>query len=163
MAVMPRSFTTLLGVLALLAAMPSGAPAAMTSDEVRNVLFHLEKANKGDAAAQFALGSCYAQGEGAEKDSSRAQAWYRKAADQGHAEAQLMVGLGLLQGDGITQDVIEAYAYLSLASPTFTQARSSLELLEKQLDPARLEAARKRTTSLRSEIASRRAAKSQHN
>jgi TPR repeat protein len=160
---MPRSFTALFSVLALLAAMPSGAPAAMTPDEVRNVLFHLEKANKGDAAAQFALGRCYAQGEGAEKDSSRAFAWYRKAADQGHVEAQLMVGLGLLQGDGITQDVIEAYAYLSLASPVHAQARSSLDLLEKQLEPARLEAARKRTTKLRSEIASRHASKAPAN
>ena len=42
--------------------------------------------------AQYALGSCYANGEGVEKDLTEAVIWYRKAADQGLAEAQFNLG-----------------------------------------------------------------------
>ena len=47
-----------------------------------------ETAEEGYSFAQFALGRCYAVGEGVEKDVKEAVKWYRKAAEQGNADAQ---------------------------------------------------------------------------
>ena len=51
------------------------------------------KANEGDAAAQYELGLRYQNGTGGvATDYSKAFVWYRKAADQGNPDAQCMVG-----------------------------------------------------------------------
>ena len=47
-----------------------------------------ERAEEGNATAQFDLGVRYADGEGVPKDSVQAAAWFRKAAEQGHQGAQ---------------------------------------------------------------------------
>jgi TPR repeat protein len=44
-------------------------------------------AAKGDADAQYALGSMYRKGQGLPQDHAEAVRWYRKAAAQGHASA----------------------------------------------------------------------------
>src|SRR5215471_11681464 len=48
-------------------------------------------ADQGYSAAQFNLGTAYANGQGVPRDDAEAK-WYRKAADQGLAEAQFNVG-----------------------------------------------------------------------
>ncbi len=45
-------------------------------------------ANKGDATAQYQVGSKYRDGTGMPKDHPTAMVWFRRAADQGHAGAQ---------------------------------------------------------------------------
>jgi uncharacterized protein len=62
------------------------------------------KAEKGDAAAQSALGSMYAKGEGVAQDWAQAKAWFEKAAAQGNAAAQFSIGFMYAQGQGIKQD-----------------------------------------------------------
>ena len=57
-----------------------------------------ERAENGDAQAQFELGKCYAQGSGVEQSMSDAIEWYRKAAEQGNADAQDDLGLCYLHG-----------------------------------------------------------------
>ncbi len=47
----------------------------------------LERANAGDAAAQYVLGSRYAQGRGVPKDDAQAVHWFRQAAKQGYVDA----------------------------------------------------------------------------
>ena len=121
----------------------------MTADEVRKVLRYVERADKGEAEAQFNLGRCYAQGEGVEKDLARAFSWYRKAAEQGHPVAQLMLARCYADGDGVVKDQAEAYAWFTLAAPTSDQAGKERGRLEKKLTPAQLDAPRKRATLLR--------------
>jgi TPR repeat protein len=47
----------------------------------------LEKANSGDAEAQFEVGKCYWNGNGVPKDQTEALKWFRKAAAQGRNAA----------------------------------------------------------------------------
>ena len=146
--------------LYLLALWPAEGRAAMTADEVRKVLRYVEKADRGEAEAQFNLGRCYAQGEGVEKDLARAFSWCRKAAEQGHTEAQLTLARCYADGDGVVKDEAEAYAWFTLAAPTSDQAGKERGRLEKKLTPARLDAARRRAKELQQRVKVRPAGKS---
>ena len=53
----------------------------------------LEKAQRGDANAQYNLGWMYANGEGVPEDDTEAVKWYRLAAEKGHASAQANLDL----------------------------------------------------------------------
>ena len=46
-----------------------------------------ERAEQGDAEAQWSLGLAYAKGEGVPQDDAEAARWYRLAAEQGYARA----------------------------------------------------------------------------
>ena len=50
------------------------------------------KAEKGDAIAQWSLGTAYHKGEGVTKDDAEAAKWFRKAAEQNYAQAQRNLG-----------------------------------------------------------------------
>ena len=56
-----------------------------------------EKAQAGDAQAQYDLGVAYADGKGVPKDEVEAVKWYRKAAEQGDASAQNNLGQHVCQ------------------------------------------------------------------
>lgn len=47
-----------------------------------------QAAERGDADAQYYLGTCYRYGEHVGKDDAKALYWYRRAASQGHIKAQ---------------------------------------------------------------------------
>lgn len=69
-----------------------------------------QKANDGDAQAQFELALCYANGTDVEKNTQLAFDWHRKAAEQGHVNAQFALGLYYLLGKDQmrhTQEIIE--------------------------------------------------------
>jgi len=61
-------------------------------------------ADKGMKEAQFALGNCYMNGQGVEKDQKIAAEWFRKAADQGMKEAQFALGNCYMNGQGVEKD-----------------------------------------------------------
>ena len=71
------------------------ATAADPTDSLR------EKAEKGDAIAQFNLGLVYVKGRGVPKDEAEAVKWFRKAADQGDAQAQFNLGVTYAKGRGV--------------------------------------------------------------
>lgn len=54
----------------------------------------VNKANSGDANAQYELGDCYYSGEGVPQDYNEAVKWWKKSAEQGNANAQC--GLGII-------------------------------------------------------------------
>jgi len=66
-----------------------GAGAAAPSGEIARLV---ERANRGDANAQFSLGLRYDKGNGVGRDRQAAMDWYRKAAEQGHPSAQVNLG-----------------------------------------------------------------------
>jgi S1-C subfamily serine protease len=76
----------------------------------------VERAQNGDATAQFNLGSMYANGIGVPKDSAEAEKWYRKAAEQGHAAAQLNLGRLYLPVDGSPRDAVSAVKWFRKAA-----------------------------------------------
>ncbi len=61
-----------------------------------------ERADQGEALAQFKLASLYESGrDGVPKNLPKAAAFYRKAAEQGRADAQYNLGMMYESGHGI--------------------------------------------------------------
>ena len=89
------------------------------------------KANGGDAAAEFELGTRYALGKGgAPLDYPEAKKWYRRAAARGHVDAQFRVGFCYFFGDLDTEvDWAEAMPWLLKAAKQ-GHAASQFELGE---------------------------------
>jgi TPR repeat protein len=106
----------------------------------------LRKARAGDAAAQFALGKAYADGDDVEKNPIEAQAWMQRAAKAGHAPAFLPLAEFLLSpesragGEYVAPEVqaeIVAWLRAAIAQPAVLKnqlphARALLGLLTHQ-------------------------------
>lgn len=75
-----------------------------------------QKAEDGDAVAQYQLGKCYDEGKGLTQDSAAALAWYRKAAEAGQPDAQFMVANAYAYGIQIEQDYDNALAWYRKAA-----------------------------------------------
>jgi hypothetical protein len=77
----------------------------------------LAKANSGDAAAQVAVGECYADGKGVPHDYVRAAEWYRKAADKGDISGELhLAGLYRDGNKNFPRDMVQAAEWYSKAA-----------------------------------------------
>lgn len=85
------------------------------SDLEADRFFH-EAAAKGDAAAQYELGTRYRSGVGVAKDLSRARQYFTAASEQGSREAQRALGLMYFLGEGTQQDMSMALNYLRKAA-----------------------------------------------
>jgi putative methionine-R-sulfoxide reductase with GAF domain len=72
-------------------------------------------AEKGDAAAQFAVGAAYATGDDVPQDYVEAVRWFSQAAEQGHVVAQATLGAYYWAGRGVTPDLVKAYFWSVLA------------------------------------------------
>lgn len=88
----------------------------------------IQKAENGDAGAQFNLGAMYKNGEGVEQNYQEALKWYKKAAEQGYADAQIILGSMHYVGQGVEQDKVMAFEWWSKA------ARQGNEAAQKCLD-----------------------------
>lgn len=73
------------------------------------VEFVRQKANQGDAEAQFQLAVIYQNGRLIQQDQQQAREWLHKAAEQGHVKA--MFNLGVTYGDGLGVPVDDAEAF----------------------------------------------------
>jgi TPR repeat protein len=79
-----------------------------TEDELRCA------AERGDAVAQFTLGSRLIYGPpGVERQGI---SWYRRAAEQGHVEAQYNLGVHLVFGDHVPKDITNGVRWIRLAA-----------------------------------------------
>jgi len=86
-----------------------------------------ERAEKGDAQAQYQLGLMYAEGQGVARDEAEAVRWYRKAAEQAFALAQNDLGSMYARGRGVKQDYAEALRwYRKAAEQGEAQAQNSI-------------------------------------
>ena len=74
------------------------------------------KAEKGDAIAQWSLGTAYHKGDGVAKDDVAAAKWYRKAAEQNYAQAQRNLGSCYVYGLGVVKDEAEAVKWYRKAA-----------------------------------------------
>jgi hypothetical protein len=73
-------------------------------------------AEKGDSAAQYALGLRYAIGEGVKLNEVEAVRWFTKAAEKGNVAAQSKLGSLYYSGRGVPQDPNRAYFWMVVAS-----------------------------------------------
>lgn len=89
----------------------------------------LNKAEAGDAEAQYELGNCYSRGWGVSEDNAKAVYWWNKAAERGNAEAQEKLGVCYGDGKGVNQDFVKAvYWFGKAAEQGNANAQKSLGL-----------------------------------
>ena len=82
----------------------AAAPGASSVDAAL-----LAKANSGDAAAQVAVGDCYADGKGVVRDYAQAAEWYRKAANKRDISGEVhLAGLYRDGGKNFPRDMAQA-------------------------------------------------------
>jgi TPR repeat protein len=73
-------------------------------------------AERGDAAAQYALAIAYANGAGVPYDQPQSQVWLRKAAEAGYVKAELGLGQLYEHGYGVAQDDAQAMVWFAKAA-----------------------------------------------
>jgi putative methionine-R-sulfoxide reductase with GAF domain len=74
-----------------------------------------ELADKGDSAAENAIGLRYASGDGVKQDEKEAVSWFTKAAEDGNVKAQVALGTRYWAGRGVEPSVSQAYFWTVLA------------------------------------------------
>lgn len=74
----------------------------------------LEKAEKGNAEAQFLMGQMY--DNGSRRDSAKALRWYSKAAGQGNVHAQISIAEMYRDARGVKRDYAAAMKWYSKAA-----------------------------------------------
>ena len=101
-------------------------------------------AEKGEASAQFYLGTMYYNGKGVLQNDAKAVVWYTKAAEQGEASAQFNLGNMYGKGEGVPQDYKIAYILFNIAaSKGDDSAVINRDIVLSKLTPAaRMEAQR---------------------
>jgi hypothetical protein len=67
-----------------------------------------QRAEAGDAQAQFELGRTYEDGKGVPQDDEKAAEWFHKSAEQGNAQAQNSLGVMFALGRGVQRNKEEA-------------------------------------------------------
>ena len=100
-----------------------------TKDSSETLKSLRERADQGDAVAQFNLGLMYAKGDGVPQNHAEAVKWYRMAADQGDASAQFNLGLMYARGEGVPQNYTYGHAWSNLAGAQGKE--SSVKLRDK--------------------------------
>jgi TPR repeat protein len=75
-----------------------------------------KSAARREPLAQQALGRCYFEGIGVQKDPKVSTEWYKKAADSGLAESQNHYGWALACGIGVDVDLVKSAAYFRKAA-----------------------------------------------
>jgi hypothetical protein len=92
------------------------------SEDVNDLASLRKVAERGDPAAQFALGARYATGEEVQQDYTEAVRWFTQAAERGHILAQATLGAYYWAGRGVTPDLTKAYFWSVLAQAGGDQA-----------------------------------------
>jgi len=92
------------------------ALAAYESGELRKAFIQFKHlAIRGDAEAQYQLGTLYALGQGVDRNESQALRWLRHAAEQAHRGAAEALAKMYLSGEGVERDEAAARKWLAIA------------------------------------------------
>ena len=92
-----------------------------------------EKAEAGDAAAEYSMGEYYYDGGAVARDFEEAFRWFLRAAERGHAQGRCNVGLMLSLGRGVEPNTKQAIHWLSLAAEQGNEpAAKALEKLRRR-------------------------------
>ncbi len=103
---------------------PQAAPVAATnlglaasaSADAPDSLYELrQRAQAGDAEAEFEMGARYASGEDVAQDYAQAVKWFTLAADRGQVLAAATLGAYYGAGRGVPQDDVSAYMWSAIA------------------------------------------------
>lgn len=90
----------------------------------------LPEAERGNALAQYKIGTMFASARGVERDLAAASIWFKRAAVQGHARAQLEMARRYCEWRNPDQDCTESLHWLQLSA---LQGNPDAEFLLSQL------------------------------
>lgn len=116
-------------VLASSKSQTDSARTGVILDEASSLAQLRALADRGDPAAENALGLLYAAGDekqGVNRDESEAARWFAKAAEHGSVPAQSKLGSLYWGGRGVKQDDSEAYFWTVLARASGDDASQAL-------------------------------------
>ncbi len=103
-----------------------------------------EKAQNGDAGAQFQLGLLYLEGQSTIQDFEEAAKWFELAAEKNHIQAQYQLGLFYKNGFGVDIDPEKSYMWLNLAAAAGVgKAALARDEIMRSLNPEQLKQAQK--------------------
>jgi len=114
-----RTIFRALALAAVLCVLWTGAACAEGSlgiPDAASIAALQQAADKGDAQAQYELGSMYWDAYGVPQDRAKAAALLQKAADQGNASAQVSLGIIYEKGLGVPKDLVKAAAFYQKAA-----------------------------------------------
>jgi len=127
-----------------------------------------EKANSGDAQAQWVLGNRYFYGYGGVAiDDAEAAKWYRQSVEQRNGDAQIALGLMYEWGRGVEPDDVQAVMWYCVGITTKTtesntdgaeNATQIRDELEKRMTPDQIAEARRRAQEWKPTVRQPRAA-----
>lgn len=126
------------------AARNSAAQLKATADGFRTAAFQRtrEKAERGEAAAQYELGEYYYEGRVVAQDYGEAYRWFCQAAEQRHAKAQANAGMMCFLGRGVERNLGQAHRWLRLAAAQGDEAAiKAFEKVRQKMTPEELETA----------------------
>lgn len=106
---MRKMFAAILAT-ALLAACSGAGPAQLSLEELEPL------AREGNMNAQYNMGVMYQDGDGVERDLTKAREWLSAAAAQGHILANFNLGVMYYAGEGVDQDLATAKGYFQRAA-----------------------------------------------
>ena len=106
-------------------------PPPPPQDDAKNLQVLGLAAEQGDARAQCALGTMYANGEGVPKNDVKAVQLYEKAARQHNAAAQYALGWMYAHGRGVQRDEVKAVQLCLQAAAQGIVTRSACQKLRR--------------------------------
>lgn len=106
----------LVGSLHAQGSLEDGLAAYRDGDYAKAAQLWRPLADKGDAEAQYRLGSMYAEGRGVERNDATALMWFQRAAERGNAAAQYNVGASYAAGAGVEKNDAEAAKWFRRAA-----------------------------------------------
>src|SRR5450755_3057544 len=105
-----------LGVSAVAGPLEDGIAAYHEQSYVKAAEIWRPLAEKGDATAQYFLGTLFAEGKGVEQNDATAFMWFQRAANQGDAAAQYNVGASYAEGTGVQKSSADAAKWFQRAA-----------------------------------------------
>jgi hypothetical protein len=135
-------FTFCIQILGFLLA--EHALQGQTAGEVKFTPELVQKAEAGDAEAQYRLSRCYVLGnQGVAEDLAESMKWHIKAAEQGYLEAQFTLGAHYYAGLGVAKDRLQAGKWMNLAvKGGHPKAPGVLKVIESGMTPEQKDQAR---------------------
>ena len=107
-----------------------------------------EKANSGDANAEFELANVFLEGRNIPKDETKGMALLERAARSGHAQAQFQMGQRIYGDGNNSASYVDSYVWYALAQRSGASvADARVTELEFRMTPDQLSEARKRLES----------------
>ncbi len=132
--------------------------AGVVQDEAQARRWYEAAANQGNRKAMHNLGVFYAEGRGTTQDYEKAASWFTRAANMGYVDSQFDLAVLYERGAGVPQSLSDAYKWYAIAAHGGDDvSKTRIEVLETQLDPRELAAARAAAHDFRANALSRAA------